>query len=321
MPARSYAIIGTGAVGGFYGSRLQQAGFAVHFLCHRDYEHVARHGLRIESAGRILNAAPRHVYRTSRDMPPCDVVIVALKSTANHLLPELLPPVLKPDGVVLTLQNGLGIEDDLARLAGPERVLGGLCFIAATRIGPGLIRHIDYSDISLGEFRADGRPGGVTPRLQDLAADFTAAQVPVKLAEDLVGARWHKLVWNIPFSGLCVVLRTTTDRLLADPGTRRRIDQLMAEVVAAARACGRGIADDFVRKMIDDTLRMPPYKPSMLLDLEAGRPLEVEAIFGNPVRMAQAAGIAVPAMSELLEQLRRIDPGTRTAPQTSEPAP
>jgi 2-dehydropantoate 2-reductase len=321
MPARSYAIVGSGAVGGFYGARLQQAGFAVHFLCHRDYEHVARHGLRVESSDRILNVAPHHVYRSSHDMPPCDVVIVALKSTSNHLLPELLPPVLKPDGVVLTLQNGLGIEDDLARIAGPDRVLGGLCFIAANRIGPGVIRHIEYSDILLGEFRKDGRPGGLTPRLQELAADFSSARVPVKLAEDLVGARWHKLAWNIPFSGLCVVLRTTTDRLLADAATRRRIEQLMAEVVAAARACGREIADDFVRKMIDDTLRMPPYKPSMLLDLEAGRPLEVEAIFGNPVRMAQAAGATVPAMTELLQEVRQIDPGARAAPETSEPAP
>jgi len=321
MQPRSYAIIGTGAVGGFYGARLQQAGFTVHFLCHRDYEHVARHGLRIESADRQLSVAPRHVYRSSRDMPPCDVVIVTLKSTANHLLPELLPPVLKPDGVVLTLQNGLGIEDDLARIAGPDRVLGGLCFIAATRIGPGLIRHIDYSDISLGEFRADGRPGGITPRVRELAADFAAAQVPVKLAEDLISARWHKLVWNIPFSGLCVVLRTTTDRLLADAATRLRIDQLMAEVVAAARACGRDIADDFVRKMIDDTLRMRPYKPSMLLDLEAGRPLEVEAIFGNPVRMAQAAGAAVPAMAALLDQLRLLDPGKHPVREKNEPAP
>jgi 2-dehydropantoate 2-reductase len=124
---RRYAILGTGAVGGFYGARLQKAGINVHFLLHSDYEVVCQSGLVVESKDGDFTLPHINAYQEINKMPPCDVVIVSLKTTHNHLLPQLLPPVLKAEGVVLILQNGLTIEEEVAEIVGEQRVMGGLC--------------------------------------------------------------------------------------------------------------------------------------------------------------------------------------------------
>ena len=118
MLNRTYAILGTGALGGYYGACLQRAGLDVHFLLHSDYEHVCQHGLVIESPDGNFTLPHVNAYSNVAKMPPCDVVVVALKTTQNYLLPEMLPAVVKDDGVVLVLQNGLGIEEEVARIVG-----------------------------------------------------------------------------------------------------------------------------------------------------------------------------------------------------------
>lgn len=304
---RRYAIIGTGAVGGFYGARLQQAGYEVHFLLHSDYEHVREYGLRVDGFNRVLTLGRVHAHQHVDTMPACDVVIVALKTTHNHLLPTLLPGPLARNGVVLMLQNGLGVEAQAAAVVGAERVIGGLCFICANKIGPGHILHLDYGDVVLGEYRPDGNAGGITPRLEAIASDFRAAQINASCAEDLSLARWKKLVWNIPFNALSVILRTTTDRLMRDPAARALVDSLMREVVEAAAACGKRIDDAFVRKMLDDTDRMQPYKTSMVIDYESGRPMEIEAIFARPLAAANAAGFYARRIDTLMRQLQFLE--------------
>lgn len=306
MPRR-YAILGTGAVGGYYGARLQQAGHEVHFLLHSDFAHVCEYGLRVEGPDRVLTLGRVHAHQTVASIPPCEVVIVALKTTQNHLLPALLPAPLAPDGVVLMLQNGLGVEAEAAAVVGADRVLGGLCFICANKVGPGQIRHLDYGDVMLGEYRADGRPGGITPRIEAIAQDMRAAHVNAACAEDLLLARWKKLVWNIPFNALSVILRTTTDRLMCNPASRALIEALMRDVVVAAAACGKQIDGAFVRKMLDDTDRMKPYKTSMMLDFEAGRPMEIDALYARPLAAAQAAGFAAHRIETLFRQLQFLD--------------
>ena len=306
-PNRRYAILGTGALGGFYGARLQQAGLEVHFLLHRDYEQVQQQGLSIESPDGNFTLAQVHAYRQAAEMPPCDVVVVALKTTQNHLLPTLLPPVLHEDSVVLVLQNGLGIEAEVARIVGSARVIGGLCFICSNKVGPGQIRHLDYGAITLGEYAPDDIPCGITDQMRQIAADFTAAGIPIQLADDLLLARWRKLVWNIPFNGLSVVLNATTDELVSHPHTYELAQQLMQEVALGAAACGRAIADEFLQKMLDDTVKMKPYRTSMKIDYDEGRPLEVEAIFGNPLRTAAQAGVQLPRIATLYQQLKFLD--------------
>ncbi|MBT8045583.1 MAG: hypothetical protein KJN67_00325, partial [Pontiella sp.] len=134
--------------------------------------------------------------------------------------------VLGDHSHALTLQNGLGSEAEIARIVGADRVLGGLCFLCSNKISPGHIRHLDYGLITLGEYRADGQPGGITPRLKTLKTHFDAARIPVRLVDDLALARWKKLVWNIPFNGLSVVLNQTTDQLIKNKSTRERCSRM-----------------------------------------------------------------------------------------------
>lgn len=304
------AIIGTGAVGGYYGGLLQRAGFRLHFLLHSDYDYVYRHGLTINSPAGTFSLPEVNAYRDPKNMPPCDVVIVALKTTANTLLKNILPQVLKKDGLVLTLQNGLGSEEEIAQLVGGDRVVGGLCFLCANKVGPGHIQHLDYGLITLGEYRTGNQKGGITARLEQLGQTMQSAGIDIQLIEDLPQARWKKLVWNIPFNGLSVLHNARTDTLVRDPETRALCKVLMKEVVNASI---RPIDPEFIEKMMFHTEKMKPYAPSMKLDFDRGNPMEVESIYGNPLRSAAARGIAMPETENLYLQLLKLNPPTESS--------
>ena len=312
MSMRSYTILGTGALGGYYGGLLARAGFETHFLLRSDYEHVRQNGLAVESVRGDFLIPPEQI-RACGDpaaLPACDVAVVALKTTHNHLLPDLLARCVKPDGVVLVLQNGLHPEADAARVVGAQRGLGGLCFLCSNKVGPGHIQHLDYGHIHMGVYAPDQPDAPAARHLAGVVDDFNAAGIETTAVGDLRLSRWKKLVWNIPYNGLSVVLNQTTDRMTADPPTRRRIQALMHEVQAAARAVdGKTIEDAFVQKMLDYTAQMKPYKTSMMLDFEAGRPMEVEAIVGDPLRAAASAGHASPHIQALYQELQTHSPG------------
>jgi 2-dehydropantoate 2-reductase len=279
----------------------------VHFLLHSDYEHVRHQGLRIESKDGHFVLSKVNAYSRVEDIPRCDVVLVALKTTQNHLLPVMLPPILKESGVVLIIQNGLGMERDVAKIVGPHRVVGGLSFLCSNKVGPGHICHLDYGLVSFAEYSPEEKPCGITDRLRAIGGDFDRAGIEVELVDDLTLARWKKLVWNIPYSGLSVALNATTDELMRDPSTRELVVKLMHEVGTGAAALGRAIPESFVAKMLVDTDKMPPYRTSMKMDYENRRPMEVESIFGNPLRAAKAVGTTLPRIEMLYEQLKFLD--------------
>jgi 2-dehydropantoate 2-reductase len=314
MPLR-YAIVGTGAVGGYYGARLQQGGAEVHFLLHRDYDHVLKSGLAVESIAGDFTLPHVQAHCTTATMPNVDAVVIGLKTTQNALLADLLPPLLGPKTAILTLQNGFGIEAELAAWVGDRPILGGLCIICANKIGPGTIRHLDYGSLLLGQHHPDHQPARISPLLKQIVQDFSAGSIPVEKVEDLRLARWRKLVWNIPFNGLSVVMNATTDEMMADPNIRLLAEQLMEEVLEAARRDGdalspgqnRHLPQALVAQMLTHTEQMTPYRTSMKIDSDEGRPLEVEAIYGNALRTAQAAGAAVPRIEMLYHLLKAID--------------
>ena len=301
--ALQYTVAGTGALGGYYGGLLaRRFPGRVSFLLRSDAQHVRTHGLRIETKTDAFTLPRAAAFGRPDEVPPADVALLCLKTTDNHQLADLLPPLLKPGGTVLVLQNGLNPESAAAAAVGAHRVLGGLCFLCANKIGPGHIRHLDYGQIRAGAPDAADRP--TRDQLPRIAADFTAAGLDLHVVDDLRLARWQKLVWNIPFNGLSVVLNQTTDRMMADPAIYARVRALMAEVVATAQAAEkRTIAPAFVQKMLDDTAKMKPYRTSMMLDADAGRPLETESIVGDPLRVATRAGLFVPEMTKLYAQL------------------
>lgn len=306
MYNRTYAIIGTGALGGFYGAKLQKAGLEVHFLLNRDYEHVSSHGLIVESKDGNFSLTQVNAYNDVEKMPKSDVVVVALKTTQNHLLPKILPAVVKDDGVVLVLQNGLGIEAEIAEIVGSD-IMGGLCFLCSNKVASGHIRHLDYGKITLGEYAANYNSVGITQRMQQIGKDFESADIQIELESDLLLGRWQKLVWNIPYNGLSVILNATTEELMTNIHTRKLVEQLMAEVAVGAESMGRIIGDRFIQTMLDYTLKMKPYRTSMKIDHDEHRPLEVEAIFGNPLRIVQATGVNLPQIDCLYKQLKFIN--------------
>ncbi|MBE9225568.1 putative 2-dehydropantoate 2-reductase [Phormidium sp. LEGE 05292] len=303
----SYAILGTGALGGYYGACLQKAGLDVHFLLHSDYEYVSQHGLVVESKYGNFTLPDVQAYQEASKMPPCDVVIVALKTTQNHLLPQMLTNLVKDNGVVLVLQNGLGVEDEVAKIVGAKRVMGGLCFLCSNKVAPGHICHLDYGQIKIGEYAANYQPAGITNRMQQIAADFERAGIKMELAEDLLLARWQKLVWNIPYNGLSVVLDARTDELMSNPDTRSLVEELMWEVVAGAKSCNSIIDKSFVETMLHYTDKMKPYRTSMKIDYDEKRPLEVETMFGNPLHFAQKKGVNLPKITMIYQQLKFLD--------------
>ena len=292
-------IVGAGAVGAYYGARLAQAGNDVHFLLRSDAEAVERGGYRVTSCDGDFHLFPVQGHRDPAEMGPCDLVVVALKTTAQAALETLLPPLLHPGTVLLTLQNGLGADEWLAARHGAHRVIGGLCFVCINRLGPGLIDHQAQGHISLGEFTGPPRP-----RTTALAAMFRAARVSCGVVESLARERWKKLVWNIPFNGLSIAAGGVhTAEILATPALEARVRRLMREAIGAAAALGHSLPADLEEKQIAATRIMGPYRPSSLIDFQAGREVELETIWGEPLRRAQSAGCPMPELAVLYSEI------------------
>lgn len=299
---RRYVVVGCGAVGGLYGARLAAAGHPLGFLARSDVDVLRRDGLRLDSVDGDLHLPPGAfaVATDPTDLGVADVVVVALKTTANGSLAALLPPLVGPGTTVVVLQNGLGVEA-AADAAAPAAaaVVGGMCFVCSAKVGPGHVAHQDYGAVTLGVRR------GPVEAAEPVAADLRAAGVEAVVAPDLVTARWTKLLWNIPFNGLTALHGVGTDVLLRE--RRDEVEALMAEVVAGGRACGAAIDGATAADMVVRTEAMVPYRTSMALDLAAGRPLEHDAIHGAALEAAAGAGVAMPLVDALWRALDALD--------------
>jgi 2-dehydropantoate 2-reductase len=297
---QSVAVVGSGAIGLYYGGRLVEAGEDVKFLVRADFEAISRAGLKVESAHGNFELPRVQAFRTPEEIGPVDLVIVAWKATANHLLATVLPPLLHAGTQVLTLQNGLGNCEALAEIVGPERVLGGLCFVCINRISPGLVSHSAGGRMTIGEFLPDG-----SGRVAELERRFKAAKIQAFAVENLEKSQWEKLVWNIPFNGLSVAEGgVTTDVLLATQDQENELRALMTEVIAAARAQGLDLSDELIDFNIERTRPMGPYRTSSMIDFVEDREVEVSPIWEEPLRRARAAGVEMPRTAELLRRIR-----------------
>lgn len=305
MTRQRYAIIGSGALGGLYGGLLQRGGHEVHFLLHSDFDHVRDHGLTIESTLGDFHLPDVHAHATPETMPPCDVTIVGLKTTNNGLLKSLLPPTTRDGGVVLCLQNGLNSEADSVAVVGADRVLGGCCFLCSNKVGPGHIRHLDQGRIVFGEYGASAMP--VTDRVTRIVDEMVAAGIDAHATDDLPKTRWKKLMWNIPFNSLSVILNASTKQLVDNDDSIALVESIIREVHAGAAACGVHVPEKAIATTIDVTRVMVPYDSSMRLDYLNERPMEIDAILGNPIATAAKAGFAMPRVETLRRQLNFLD--------------
>jgi 2-dehydropantoate 2-reductase len=302
-----YGVVGSGAVGCFYGIRLAAAGAPVQFLFRHGAEFVRARGMRLDSP----DLGHPSIAADWEALDPCDVLILATKATANPDVMAHLAPrsgrLVEPGGGILLVQNGIGAEEAIAQAASGRQVLGGLAFLCARQVGPGHVEHLDYGTLTIAVHEPGEVPGGVTDLMRAIAADLAAARTGVNLDEDLVRARWRKLMWNVSFNPLSVILDAATDALVGDPGTEALIRTLMGEVSAAAAAEGRSLPDTLPGELLEATRRMAPYATSMKIDADAGRPLEVDAMLGEPLRRASRSGAAMPVVSALHHQLAFLD--------------
>jgi 2-dehydropantoate 2-reductase len=298
------AVIGAGAVGAYYGGRLAQHGHDVHFLLRSDYKHVAKNGWTIKSLHGDFTLPPgtMRVYDKPEKMPRADWVIVTLKATANDQVRSLIAPLIKENTQILTMQNGLGNEEHLAELFGPQRILGGLAFVCIHRLEPGVIHHMDHGYVRVGEFIESG-----SEKARAISEMFRKSKVECDVLDSLKKGRWAKLVWNVPFNGLGAALDLATDELLRSADGEALVREVMTEVIAGARGCGVELPENVIDQRLAETRTMGSYKSSMQLDRQNNRPMEVEAILGEPVRAAAMAGIAMPLVAELYRLMRIVN--------------
>lgn len=299
--AIKYGIIGTGALGGFYGGKLAKAGQKVHFLFRSDFNFVLENGLKVESVLGDFHLSEINAYSDTEEMPVCDVIFVCMKTTGNHILPELLRPLLHSKSIVVMLQNGLGLEEELSYKLPGVQIAGGLAFICSNKVGPGHVQHLDLGKLIIGSYNVSD-----SEMLNKLVGDLKDAGIPAELSADLKFSRWQKLVWNIPFNGMTVVLNTTTDQIVANDDSRGLAKAMMLEVIAAANSCGVQLNESLAQQMIEMTRRMKPYAPSMKLDYDFQRPMEIEYIYSKPIETALEAGYEMKKVSKLEQQLKLI---------------
>ncbi|MHC8328074.1 putative 2-dehydropantoate 2-reductase [Pseudomonas sp. LB1P83] len=303
-------IIGTGAIGGFYGVMLARAGFDVHFLLRSEFAAVAERGLQVDSAAHgALTLNPVQAYSSAEDMPACDWLLVGAKTTSNADLAPAIIQAAAPNAKVLLLQNGLDVEDSLrALLPDSLHLLGGLCLICVHRTGPGAITHQALGAVNVGYHSGPATDEQARMAIVEEGAGlFRSAGIDSQAMPNLHQARWQKLVWNIPYNGLSVLLVAGTTPLMADADSRELIKALMAEVVQGAKACGHDMPAGYADYLFMMTEKMPDYWPSMYHDFLHKRPLELAAIYARPLAAAKAAGCELPRIEALYRSLSFID--------------
>jgi 2-dehydropantoate 2-reductase len=287
-------IVGAGAIGSFYGSLLAKTGQQVSMVVRSDYDVVKAHGIIIESTLGSGSFKPHHIVKKAADYPePADFVVLCTKVTNEIDRVELIRAAVKPETAIVLIQNGIGIEKEIAQAFPDNLLISGLAFICATRIKPGHVQHTAYGRLVFGDY-----PQGVSDKTATFAAMFDESGIKAATTDDVVTARWQKTVWNAPFNPISVLSNGLDTQTVLNT-QEAYLRAIMCEVAEIAKAVGHPLRDDIIDLNIDNTRKMPPYKTSMLIDFEHGRMMETEAILGNAVREGQMAGVVTPYLSSL----------------------
>lgn len=296
------AIVGAGALGLYYGALLQRNGEDIHFLLRSDFDAISKRGLKILSINGDFVLPHVQCYRRSEEIGTVDLILVGLKTFSNDHYTQLITPLIGERTQILTLQNGLGNEETLAALFGRERIFGGVAFLCSNRGTPGEVHHLGAGRMVLGEYQRCDRD-----RVNRLVTIFSNAGLDCRATDDLKRTRWEKLVWNIPFNGLCALMQEPVDFFLTPGPNRQLVREIMLEVIAAANVQEilRPIPESYAENMLEFTDTMGAYRPSMQIDRKEGRQLEMASIFGAPLDYGRKKGIKMPRvemLATLLEQ-------------------
>ena len=310
-----WALVGPGAIGLYYSALLIKSGSSLAILARSDLAEMRENGILLrllqysgEEADTLVlnsefNLMPEQITADANEIGFVDYVLIASKSTVNQNIIGSLGPLVKEGHTALiTLQNGLGNAEFFAQYFPRNPVLSGLCFVCVNRTAPAVVENYLTGRVEIGSLQ------DLWPECAAAVVDaFNSAGIRTKLAKSMSAALWRKLCWNIPFNGLSIVCGgITTDRILKDPSYRARAARLMQEVRSVSTKAGYLISDDFIQSQFDVTESMGAYKPSSLIDFLSGRSVEVEAIWGEPLRCGKAMGIDMFELQDLYECLKKI---------------
>ena len=298
-------LIGAGSVGAYFCGRAASGGAAVEVAVHSGYDEILSGGYVIESIAGDFSFCPVRVLREVRDVSAdIDAVVLATK-----VLPEIdriklldVAANLPSHPPIMLIQNGIGIEDEIKNAFPQNPLISAIAYIGASRKTVNHIVHTGAGRLIIGEF--NGNSGAA----EILAEVFRKGGVPCEVSQDIVLERWRKLLWNLPFNTVSVLAGGITTRELCDGGEMEMLcSQLMDEVIILANACGVPLTRQMADEQIEYTRNFPAYKTSMLQDFEAGRRLEVDAIIGNAVEIANKMNVPVPRIRTCAVLLREAD--------------
>ena len=299
-------VLGAGAVGGYFGARLAEGGHDVTLVARgRNLEALRRDGLVVQLPDGTRRLSGIRAVDDPSQAPPPELALVCVKSYDTPAAASALRAAVRPDTIVLSLQNGVENEAVLARALELPPLLVGLTFIGVELVAPGTVHYTGRGEILFGE-----PDGSESPRARRLAEIFTSARVPFQLRDDILVVAWEKLAWNAGFNAVTTLTGRTVGEVLAQPATRDLIATTMIETDAVATTLGIPVRRDrLARVLAESAAEMPDFATSMLQDLRRGRRLEHDALNGAVVRAAARVGVAAPLNGTLLALLARLDRG------------
>lgn len=294
-------IVGAGAVGGYYGACLARAGLQVSYLVTaRSLPIIQKKGLIVKSKGEVWTIHPS-VSANPAELPPSDLIIIAVKRYDTEAVLNSLQPVLKEDSVILPLQNGIDSEEDILRRFSHAQVLGGIAFIGARLEEPGVILHQGAGSLSIGEL-----DGSESKRLQAVVQMFKDAGVPAKPSRDIYKAKWQKLCWNAVFNPLTVILNGPVDYILDSRDALEIVFGLFHEIRSVAEKKGIMLAADLMDEHIAITQKLRGYHTSMYEDFVRGKPTEIDYFNGYVCREGEKLGVLVPVNRTVVSLVKAI---------------
>ena len=300
------AVVGAGAVGGYFGAKLAAAGLSVAFIARgRHLEAMRADGLKVKSAKGDLHIRSFFTSEAA-EVGPVDLVLFCVKSYDTYEAGRKLAPLLKEDTRILSLQNGVDNPDKLAALWGRGRSLAAVVYIGASVSLPGTIEHSAGGRIVLGEL-----DGGISAGTETVNQILSRADIPCAISTEIRKLMWGKLVWNAPFCAISCLARATVKEIMESDSLRKLAMDCMEEVREAAKSQGIALGPSVVEEAMSLSRSIGDFKPSMLQDLESGKPLEYEALNGIVVDLLQKAGKRAPINEAFCAVLKFLDERNR----------
>lgn len=302
------AVMGTGAVGGYFGARLAAAGQDVAFIARGSHlEAMRKEGLRLKSVQGDFHV--RALFTSDpREVGPVDLVLFCVKSYDTESAAATLAPMIADKTAILSLQNGIDNPDKLAARWGQARTLAGVVYLGAFVAEPGVIRHSAGGRIVLGDL--DGATSATAKKIEQI---LSGAQIPCALSAEIRKVMWTKLVWNAPFCALSCLARANVGEIIESESLHKLAADCMEEVREAARSADIELAPAVIEETFKFSQGLGDFKPSMLQDLEAGKPLEYEALNGIVVGLFRQKGKRAPINEICYGVLKFLDERIRAA--------